>query len=417
MFRIIFGVLIVSGLIWLGSLWLLSAGAPQKAKEQAKLDQPISAEESQVIKGNNEFAFDLYRQLSKTEEGNLVFSPFSISTALAMTYAGARGETAEQMEKTLHYPLGQEHFHPAMGGVIRRLEGYGTPDLQLDVANALWGLKNSCLPVFLSLTRQHYGASFKEADFQEPENARRIINAWVEQQTREKIKELLRKGDVSQATRLVLTNAIYFKGLWELPFKKAETKEEAFDVSPSHSVNVQMMNQLEEKEYKYYANEEFQYLELPYKGHDLSMVILLPAKKGKLAELEGALTAAKLDENLSRLHKAMGTVALPRFRGKTHVELKKELIELGMPLPFSEDADFSGIDGDHDLHIQAVIHEAFIDVSEEGTEAAAATAVVMDILAPPTFAFRANHPFLYLIMNRHSKELLFFGRVSNPVTE
>jgi serpin B len=387
-----------------------------------RAEQPAAkpADKAAAAKGDNEFALDVYAQL-RGEEGNLFFSPYSISTALAMTYAGARGQTADEMAKTLHFTLDQEHLHPAMGALIRELNDPGKPSgYQLSVANALWGQKGQPFRKdFLDLTRTDYGAGLHEVDFaRATEAARKTINTWVEQQTRDKIKELLKPGILDPDTRLVLTNAIYFKGDWVYQFDKKRTHQADFHVTEKQTVQVPLMSMTNEKgEFKYLKGDDFQALELPYAGKHLAMVLFLPDKLDGLAEFEKGLTAAKLDGWIGQLKPTKEVfVALPKFKMTKEFSLKDMLTKMGMRQAFDPDkADFSGIDGSRDLYISAVIHKAFVDVNEEGTEAAAATAVVIKPTAVRlTPRFQADHPFLFLIRDNRSGSILFLGRVADP---
>lgn len=376
---------------------------------------PLSkADVAAVVEGNNAFAFDLYARL-KIKEGNLIFSPYSISTALAMTYAGARGETAAQMEKTLRFALGQEKLHPAMADLVDDLNARGGEgEYELVVANRLWGQTGyRFLDPFLALNRAYYGAGLEQVDFaRATEGARKTINAWVEKQTRDKIKELLKPRVITPLTTLVLTNAIYFKGSWANEFKKERTADAPFHVTPRETVAVPMMRQT--VKFGYTETHGMQVLEMPYVGDDLSMVILLPRKADGLAEIEASLGCANLKTWVSRLRKQKVAVFMPRFKIEFGLDLAKTLKAMGMPLAFGGGADFSGMDGTRALYISAVIHKAFVDVNEEGTEAAAATAVVMTKNGSRTPVFRADRPFLFLIRDRATGSVLFIGRVTDP---
>lgn len=375
-----------------------------------------SSDMKTVTEGNTAFALELYAKL-KEKEGNLFLSPHSISTALAMTYAGARGDTAREMAGALHFALGQKELHPAFARLEAQLKAAQEKGgIELSVANSLWAQKDfDFLEEFLDLTKKNYGAGVHHVDFKTAcEAARKEINLWVEQKTREKIKDLIKPGVLNAITRLVLVNAIYFKGDWASQFKKDLTKEASFRLSPEKSVSVPMMNQ--KQEVGYAENDEMQIIELPYVGNDLSMIVLLPRKVDGLDELENALTAAKLREWTGSLGKKEVIVFLPKFKMTSQFSLEQVLATMGMRDAFSAKADFSGMDGRKDLFISAVIHKAFVDVSEEGTEAAAATAVVMRLTAAPVPApeFRADHPFLFMIRHNPSGSILFLGRVVNP---
>jgi serpin B len=380
----------------------------------------VNKDVAAVVKGNNEFAFDLYARL-RGPGGNLFLSPYSISTALAMTYAGARGRTATQMAKTLHFSLDQARLHPAFAALIREVNGAAQEQrtYELHVANALWGQKGfPFLPRFLKQIQDNYGAGLKLVDFaKDTEGARRIINAWVEKQTKNKVKELFKPRVLDRLTRLVLANAIYFKGSWQSAFPKKSTVKGDFLLTASKKVRVPLMHQ--EQELKYHDGGTFQMLELPYKDRELAMVVLLPRKTDGLAELEKSLTADRLAAGLARLKTHQVAVTLPSFQVTAEFALKSTLAALGMPDAFNDNAaDFSGMDGRKDLVIQAVVHKAFVDVNEEGTEAAAATGVAVGLkcAAPliPRAVFRADHPFVYLIRHNQTGSILFLGRLTNP---
>ena len=366
-----------------------------------------------VAEANNAFALDLYGQLKGTE-GNLFFSPYSVTSALAMTYAGARGQTDAEMAEVLHFSLPQERLHPACAELKQAVEGdRSVAGCELSVANALWAQQGlHLLDEFRELTRSHYGAGLRELDFHTAtEQARQTINRWVEQQTRDKIRDLLKRGDVLPDTMLVLTNAIYFKGLWHQQFDKAQTREAPFTVEPGRQVRVPMMSQ--KGEFGLGHGDGLQLLELPYVGDELAMVILLPAAPDGLAALEESLNTANLGKWLATLRERDVVVYLPRFELTVRFDLTDVLRAMGMSAAFTGRADFSGITGAKDLFISKVVHKAFVSVDEEGTEAAAATGVVMRKTAlPPTF--RVDHPFLFLIRHQPTGAILFVGRVTDP---
>ena len=390
------------------------------------LEQEVQEEEysnlKTLVRGNTEFALDLYQKL-RTAEGNLFFSPYSISTALAMTYAGARGNTEAQMAKALHFTLDQKQLHPAFAFLEARLKTVQEKGhIQLKVANRLWPqVGYPFLEEFLALTKKYYGVLITPVDYRDPEAAREIINAWVEEKTQGKIKELIPPGILDHLTRLVLTNAIYFKGNWASRFDKTLTANAPFWVTPAEAVEVPMMAQ--KGEFRYAENDKLQILELPYVGDDLSLIVLLPKKVDGLTELEDTLTVETLREWTASLWKREVQVFLPRFRLGCRYRLKDTLKAMGMTDAFDESkADFSGMDGRvHWLYIFKVFHNAFIDVNEEGAEAAAATAVIikarsMRVPTPPV-TFRADHPFVFLIRENSTGSILFLGRVVNPMQE
>jgi len=377
-----------------------------------------AADQKVVVAGNNAFAIALYGQL-RNQTGNLFFSPESISTALAMAYAGARGDTASQMATTLHFTLPPDQLSPAMGALLGDLntthQGY-----QLSVANALWAQQGyTFLDAFLKVLKSDYGAGLNQVNFEgATEAARLTINQWVEKKTQDKIKDLLQPGALRSNTRLVLTNAIYFKGDWETQFDKAQTKNEVFFLSPAQTATTPLMHR--EGSFSYFDGGSFQALEIPYKSKELSIIIFLPKDRSGLPALEQSLTASNLQQWLHQLGPVPKViVTLPKFKSTQQFELSATLRAMGMPAAFAAGADFSGMTGRRDFAISEVIHKAYIDVNEEGTEAAAATAVTMRALAmrpveqaPPIF--RADHPFVFLIRDNRSDSILFMGRMANP---
>ncbi len=377
-----------------------------------------AADRTRAVEGNNAFAVALYGQLRK-QGGNLFFSPESISTALAMAYAGARGGTASQMAKTLHFTLPPAKLQPAMGALLSDLnaahQGY-----QLSVANALWAQEGyTFLDDFLNLLKTNYGAGLNQVNFKgATEAARLTINQWVEQKTQDKIKNLLQPGALRSDTRLVLTNAIYFKGDWETQFDKAQTRNEDFHLSPGQTTTAPLMHR--EGRFSYFDGGSFQVLEIPYKSKELSLIVFLPKDPGGLGGLEQSLTDSKLQQWLRQLVSVSKViVTMPKFKMTQEFELGSTLGAMGMPQAFSSSADFSGMTGRRDFAISQVIHKAYIDVNEEGTEAAAATAVTMRALAirapeAPPPVFRADHPFVFMIRDNRSASILFMGRVADP---
>jgi serpin B len=379
-----------------------------------------------VATANNAFAADLYGRLASTD-GNLFFSPNSIETALMMTYTGAGGDTAAQMVKVLHLPVvagefDPAQFHRALGAFLNDLNAEKGPDgkprgYQLSVANALWGQRgHKFFPEFLGFLKTNYGAGLTDLDFvKDPEAARLAINTWVEKATQEKIKDLIGKGVLDANTKLVLTNAIYFKGDWATSFKKDFTQNLPFHLAADKAVTVPMMKRMDD--YEYAEDEGLQILKMPYVGDEVSMVILLPKKVDGLADLQKRLTPENLDKwgRAGKTQKVV--VTLPKFKLTAEFELSKTLAAMGMPDAFAlGKADFSGMDGTRTLFISAVIHKSFLDINEEGTEAAAATAAVPTASAPrhepPPPVFKADHPFLFLIRHEKSGAILFMGRVA-----
>jgi len=382
-----------------------------------KEDLPVAATDAEIktaTEGNNALAVDLYKALS-VEKGNVFYSPNSVSTALAMTYAGARGDTAAEMRKTLHFNLPDERLHPTFGAIIRGLNSDGKA-YQLVISNRLWGQKDYPFhPEFLKVTQVNYGAALEMLNIaSDPEGSRREINTWVARQTQDKIKDLLPPNSINGAS-LVLTNAIYFKGKWEHPFKVEQTKDAPF-FAPSGELKVPTMQQKAELPYAR-LDDGTQVLELPYAGGDLVMDVILPAAKDGVGALEAKLTLKDLNATLGNLRQQEVNVFLPRFKLEFTRDLKDNLIALGMPLAFDiRKSDFSGMEPKKELYISKVIHKAFVDVNEEGTEAAAATAVIMKPrgLPPKPETFRADHPFIFVIRNVKNGAILFAGRMAEP---
>jgi serpin B len=395
----------------------VALAAPPEAAAAPSLN---AADQAEAVKGSNAFAVDLYAQLSK-QPGNLFFSPESLSTAFGMAYAGARGQTAKEMEHVFHFTLPPEKLHPAMGALLAEMnaqhKGY-----ELRVADALWAQQDANFEAnYLKLVQSDYAAGFHRVNFRlSPETVRTTINAWVEKQTNDKIKDLISPGALNPATRLVLINAIYFKGNWQDQFDKEATQKEEFHLSAAQWVMTSMMHRT--GGYRYFDGGTFQALELPYSGTEISMVVLLPKQTDGLAALEQSFTSRSASDWIQKLEPVDKVIlSLPRFTVTQQFELSSTLSAMGMPQAFSSAADFSGMTGKPDFAISAAIHKAFIDVDEQGTEAAAATAVVMyatamrrDFPEPPPIVFRADHPFLFILRDTKSGSMLFLGRVADP---
>lgn len=388
----------------------LAAAAEKEAKVKA-------TEEVQTLaKSNNEFAFDLYGKLV-TDEGNLFFSPTSISTALAMTYAGAEGVTAKEMATTLNLTQPSDEVHSAFASLMTMLNAPEKDAYELRMANRLWGQTGyGFLPKYLATTKKQYGAELAQLDFvNQPDKSRQEINTWVEEQTNDKITDLLPQGSINDMTRLVLTNAIYFKGKWEHEFDKKDTKDSPFTTAAGKKVESPLMFQSEK--FKYSETEDVQLLEMPYKGDDLSMLVVLPKKADGLAAVEKNLTAGNVEKWTTGMRKQEVKTYLPRFKLTEEFQLNSTLADLGMPSAFVPgEANFSGMNGRKDLFISAAVHKAFVDVNEEGTEAAAATGIVVGVLSAPLEpkVFKADHPFIFMIRDNRTSSILFMGRVVNP---
>ena len=372
---------------------------------------------------NNAFALDLYSMLSNGE-GNLFFSPFSISQALAMTLAGAKGETERQIANTLHYGLPQSALHPSFNALDRELASRGR-DLQaeenqffeLNIANAMWGQQGyEFLPDFLDMLAENYGAGLRPLDFAGAPNESRVkINDWVSEETEGKIRDILPPGTVNRLTRLVLTNAIYFNASWTWPFDKGLTQERPFHLAEGGGIRTPMMSETSDDFYGYAKGEGYQAVDLPYSRGEMSMAILLP-DEGKFGEFEDSLNAEALDQILDDIEIDHITLTMPLFEFESEFSLGETLAGMGMPDAFGPGADFSGMTGTRELHISAVIHKAFVSVDERGTEAAAATGVVMQTSGPvkEPVPVTVDRPFIFLIRDTATGTVLFLGRVMNP---
>jgi len=374
-----------------------------------------------LVDGNTAFAFDLYRAIAQ-QQGNLFCSPYSISLALAMTYAGARGETEQQMAATLDFMLQQDRLHPAFNALDLELasrgqgaKGKDDKGFRLHIVNAIWGQKDyTFLKQYLDVLAENYGAGLRLLDFvHQPEQSRVTINDWVGNQTEGKIENLIPQGLIDAMTRLVLTNAIYFNAAWLNPFDKKSTADGTFHTLDGGDVTVPMMAQT--KSFSYAAGNGYQAVELPYDGSQLSMVVLLP-DSGQFKTFEETLDASLVDNIISDLQARQVALTMPRFEFESEFSLADTLAAMGMPVAFSGDADFSGMTGNRELAISDVVHKAFVSVDEAGTEAAAATAVVMRLTAMPgeTVQMKVDRPFIFLIRDIETGTVLFVGRVVNP---
>lgn len=367
---------------------------------------------SAVVNANNQFAFELYSELKNTETRNIFFSPYSISTSLTMTYEGARGQTADEMQSVLHIPEDPNIRRPGFAKIINQINKEDK-SYQLNTANALWAHEDyKFLDEYFNTIQNYYTGKVTNLNFvKETEKSRVTINNWVEEQTNNKIKNLIPSGVLNVMTRLVLTNAIYFKGTWLIKFNKKDTKKRNFMITPDFPVEVPMMTLSGEKaKFNYAETEDVQLLELPYEGKKISMLIILPTQYLNSIELN----AQNLAIWKNRMYEREVMVLLPKFKFETKYMMKETLEKMGMPTAFSMAADFSGMDGTKMLYIQQAIHQAFVEVNEEGTEAAAATAIVVGLKSSGPTVFNANHPFIFIIQERETGNILFMGRVIDP---
>jgi serpin B len=377
--------------------------------------EPRGNDMQAVVRGNTVFAGNLFGQL-RAKPGNVFCSPYSISTALGMTAAGARGPTADEMNKVLHLPAGNA-AHVGFAELQQQLQAKKDAGYELAIANTLWGQQGFPFdPKFIDLIGKFYGGGLKTVDFAQPPTAAGTINHWVEEQTKNRIKNLIDPSMVDARTRLVLTNAIYFKGQWKDKFRKESTTEQPFFTSADASIPVPMMHQ--GGKYRYYQDENLKLVEMPYAGDRLAMTLILPLEQHALArQVEARLTEENLNRWINAADMKKGDIAVPRFEFETKYELTPTLEALGMRLAFTDAADFSGITTAEPLKISFVVHKAFIKVDEEGSEAAAATGVGMKLAAAPIedrFTFRADQPFVFMIRDTKTGSVLFLGRFANP---
>ena len=370
-----------------------------------------------VVKANNRFSFDIYRKISSSNKNkNIFLSPYSIFSALAITYEGAKGKTADEIKSVFHFPE-KDVLRANFSKIYRNLNKKKKLYI-LHTVNALWIQKDyGCLKGYIDVVRNYYGGEIKGVDFiNETEKTRRLINDFIEDKTNKKIKDLIPKGALNPLTRLVITNAIYFKGLWKWEFDRKKTRKMKFYMSRKDYVEVPMMCMEPEKARFNYADlDRLEILELPYKGKDISMLILLPKKS--IEEVESILTIEKFEEWKSKMRPTkFDEIYLPKFEIEEKYSLKNILSEMGMPTSFSPSADFSAITGKKELFISDVIHQAYVKVDEKGTEAAGATAVVINVTGVFTKKkiFKADHPFIFIIQEKNTGNILFVGKIFKP---
>ena len=402
---------IIIGLIIL-TLFLTGCSVTAKVMDDS---QAAPAGINQVAAANNQFAFEMYSELSNNE--NVFFSPYSISSAMSMVYEGARSQTAEEIQSVFHFPADDITRRSSYASLYNEINKKDK-EYKLNTANALWAQQDyPFLQNYLDIINQYYGGETTNLDFiTQPEQSRQIINNWVEEQTNNKIKNIIPQGAINDMTRMILTNAVYFKGEWIWKFKKRDTKERDFYIAPETHVKVDMMFLDSDKpRLNYMENELLQMIELPYQGEELSMLILLPINK-TTHYLEQNLTLGNFNSWKSEMRERSIPVYIPKFTFETEYSMSSTLSDMGMPAAFKwPGADFSGMDGTDLLYIDKVIHKAFVEVNEKGTEAAAATAVMMAMAsAEPMEIFNADHPFIFLIQQKETGNILFMGKVMDP---
>jgi serpin B len=401
---------------------------PQDIIEIPDNDLPIANNQTEIdfsiFEGAlNNFSLNFYNQLLDDNEKNIFFSPYSLFIAMAMTYEGANGTTVENMQDVLGIPQNNETILNNIKKIYDLLNQ--NVDYDVNTANALWiREKFELLDDYQNIITEYYGGSATDVDYTNPEDAASIINQWVEEQTNGKIKDLIKAGDINPVlTYLILTNAIYFKGQWEIQFDEANTTDREFNLKDGQIVQVPTMSIVESDNYfNYTETDDLKILELPYEGDDLSMIIILPHEK-EISEIASSMTLSDLSLWRQSLKPEHVDIYLPKFKFETDYVCNDYLINLGMDNPFTGAADFSKMSKEVQLYISKVIHKAFIDVNEEGTEAAAATAVIMYKTSFPgddeqdRYTFNADHPFIYIIQHKQTGAVLFMGSVDSPSYE
>jgi serpin B len=365
----------------------------------------------------NTFAFNFFRELYSSDNDNMFISPYSIFSALAMTYEGAKENTAEEMADVLGIKQDNTSFHMYVKTLYEEFNAE-TIQYNISTANALWVRKNlELLEPYLTIIRDYYGGYATEVDFTNPTKSAEIINQWIENKTNGLIKDLITESAIDPLTALILTNAIYFKGIWKTQFAPENTTERTFNTQAGDSIDVPTMSLTNTKDiFNYTETENIQMLDLPYTGNDISMLILLP-KNGDLSSIINTIDTSTFSEWINSMVENMVDIYLPKFKIETSYTLNQYLQNLGMKIPFSTSADFTGIIGSGGLFISQILHKAFIDVNEEGTEAAAATAVIMTLSqngGSSRIVFNCDHPFLYIIQHRHTGTILFMGTINDP---
>jgi serpin B len=373
----------------------------------------IAQNTADIVAKNTEFAIDLYKQLAKSNSNkNLFFSPYSISEAVALTYAGASNNTEKQMQKVLHFLEKQEDLHKGLSELKMALTN-NTDSVTLKIANSLWAQKDYVFkPEYLSLVQTKYNAPSYSVNFKKPNLLKQAvsdINTWVEKNTDNQIKELVKNDDVSEETRLILINAIWFYGEWLSAFNEKSSQENVFKSIKGEQATVFMS---QKGKYLYYDDDIVTAVQIPYKGNKQSMVILLPVNNAGISALEKNFDTEYVSNILGDMREVNLRLKIPKFTAEYSVDLKKTLLEMGMVEAFSNGADFSNMTDKNDLKIDKILHKAKIEVSEKGTKATAATAVVMvrKTAIMDELVFNADHPFIYMIRHNETGTILFLGK-------
>jgi serpin B len=421
---VILGIVVVLGLILISTRFIgikptqvsTSTSTFTSTATSIIVNNQSSERNLSVVDADNQFALDLYSRY-KSKDENIFFSPYSISVALAMTYEGARGQTADEIQKVFHFSSDKDKMRSDFLNIYNELNKADKP-YNLSTANALWAQKDyPFMQDYFNTVEKYYDGKVTNLDFRsDTENSRKTINAWVENKTNDRIKDIIPQGALDSLTRMVLTNAIYFKANWSQQFDNQSTSDQEFKLSSGVNTTVKMMH--ETGDFNYGETNDLQILEIPYLGDDISMLLLLP-KGNSLSKLENSLTSDNLANWKKDMKYSEVQLSLPKFKFETNYLMSNDLKEMGMPTAFSSNADFTGMSQTHELFISEVIHKTFVEVSESGTEAAAATAVIVSAGAAPgpkpqPIIFTADHPFIFLIQQKDTGNMLFMGRVFNP---
>ncbi len=397
-----------------------------KNSKEAEYEPEIEVNNvNNIVDANNRFCLDYYSQLKDKEKNNIFFSPFSISSAFAMVYEGANGDTAKEMQSVFYFPQDKNVIRKEYQAILDELNKTNK-QYELNSANALWvNREYQFSKDYFNIIDEYYNGKVANLDFSNSlDNSVNTINKWIEDHTNNKINNSISSSDINSSTSLVLTNAIYFKGNWDKQFNKSNTQKDDFRISKDEVEKVDMMHMTDKDSiFNYFENDDIQILEMPYSGNELSALFLLP-KDNDLSRLENIINVNKLSEWRNSLLKQRVDVYIPKFKFGTRYSMASDLNKMGMQIAFSDLADFSGMSASNtkDFKIDQAVHQAFIEVNEDGTEAAAATSVIMmptsvmpqeDIIP----IFKADHPFIFIIQQKDNGNILFIGRVINPKIE
>ncbi len=396
----------------------------QKVKDSALEKRILQENIHAQAQGNNTFAFELYNRLGKTK-GNLFFSPYSISAAMVLPYAGSAGATRSQIQTVMHYLAQDTNLYNAFSGLnsfLTTSQFIGPNESRLYLANSIWIQRDlKILPAFYQIASEYFKASLKQADFmRNPDSARLNINGWVQERTEGRIMDLLKSNDVDTSTRLVVVSSIFMKAVWLFPFDPSLTESATFFISPNASVSIPMMTRT--SFFSLLQGNRYTLLEMPYRidkegAAQLSLLVFLPNENFELPQIESTILSSSLEGLMKNLERKQVIVSLPRFKLSQEFNLNQILQQMGLTLPFSSSADFSGITGNTELAINDVIHKAYLSIDEKGTEAVAATAVTIGLKAvqeETPIVFKADHPFLFMIIEKTTNSVLFIGRYVNP---